>query len=328
MQQIGLAFITGLTAGGISCLAVQGGLLASSLAQESDISKKRFATGTFLIAKIISYTLLGALLGAFGSVLQISATAQGWLQVIAGLYMIAVAANLLELHPIFRYTVIQPPRWAFRFIKTESRRKQVGPALFGALTILIPCGITQGMMVSAIASGSPLTGAALLFAFTLGASPVFFILGIAASQLMKQKVFVYATSSLIIVLGIMSVNAGQGLRGSFHTLQNYWTVMTTNPSVKGTAAQINEGKQEVHIKVTTGGYQSDATVLKRGVPVKLVLNSENVVGCSKAFTIPSLKIAKQLPTNGTEEIEFTPTETGRLAFSCSMGMYTGSFQVI
>src|SRR6266542_6292794 len=34
MSQLAVAFITGLTTGGLSCLAVQGGLLASSLAHQ------------------------------------------------------------------------------------------------------------------------------------------------------------------------------------------------------------------------------------------------------------------------------------------------------
>jgi hypothetical protein len=34
MSEIMVAFITGLTTGGLSCLAVQGGLLASSLAHQ------------------------------------------------------------------------------------------------------------------------------------------------------------------------------------------------------------------------------------------------------------------------------------------------------
>ncbi len=34
MSQLIVAFITGLTTGGLSCLAVQGGLLASSLAHQ------------------------------------------------------------------------------------------------------------------------------------------------------------------------------------------------------------------------------------------------------------------------------------------------------
>ena len=39
--------------------------------------------------------------------------------------------------------------------------------------------------------------------------------------------------------------------------------------------------------------------------------------------IPSLGISKLLPENGLENISFTPTATGRITFSCSMGMYTG-----
>ena len=38
MQPIVLAFITGLTTGGLSCLAVQGGLLAGSIASEIEQS--------------------------------------------------------------------------------------------------------------------------------------------------------------------------------------------------------------------------------------------------------------------------------------------------
>jgi hypothetical protein len=34
MNQIIVAFVTGLTTGGLSCLAVQGGLLASSLGRQ------------------------------------------------------------------------------------------------------------------------------------------------------------------------------------------------------------------------------------------------------------------------------------------------------
>src|SRR5215208_3554334 len=89
LSQLVVAFVTGLTTGGLSCLAVQGGLLASSLAHqiEQDYveqaaqkkTKKKSKVQTpvhsnsalpillFVIAKIIAYTLLGALLGLLGS---------------------------------------------------------------------------------------------------------------------------------------------------------------------------------------------------------------------------------------------------------------------
>src|SRR6266436_3300615 len=97
-------FITGLTVGGLTCLAVQGGLLASVIAarKESDLengSKRKhtiFATLAFLITKLAAYTVLGFILGAFGGALNISSNVQTIMQFIAGIYMIAIALNLLN----------------------------------------------------------------------------------------------------------------------------------------------------------------------------------------------------------------------------------------
>jgi len=73
-------FITGLTVGGLGCLAVQGGLLASVIAareeeeiKENDKHKNTvFPTLAFLLAKLVAYAILGFLLGAFGKVIGIS----------------------------------------------------------------------------------------------------------------------------------------------------------------------------------------------------------------------------------------------------------------
>src|SRR5216684_1209570 len=73
-------FLTGLITGGLTCLAVQGGLLASTIAQQEEnrlLEKgKKFNTITpiiaFLGAKLIAYTILGFLLGLFGSLFQLS----------------------------------------------------------------------------------------------------------------------------------------------------------------------------------------------------------------------------------------------------------------
>src|SRR3990172_7772474 len=110
MSNFWLAFITGLTSGGISCFAVQGGLLTSAIAssEELDISRSLKAKSLifFLAAKLIAYTILGFLLGFLGASLNISPKAQGVMQIFIGLFMLATAARLLNLHPIFRYFVI------------------------------------------------------------------------------------------------------------------------------------------------------------------------------------------------------------------------------
>lgn len=341
MDNVWIAFITGLTTGGLSCLVVQGGLLASSLSQQEEDylettkkTKRWKLIGSFLLAKILAYTLLGGLLGLVGSALSLSINLLGWMQIFAGMFMLATAARLLNLHPAFRYFVIQPPKWALRLMKNQSTSKSFfAPIVLGFLTILIPCGVTQAIMVLAIATGSPVYGALIMAAFILGTSPIFFAMGLAIVELLKRKAFVYLASVAVVVFGLMSINAGQVMRGSLHTFQNYSaslkSLFSGDSRVLGAMAKMDStGKQQVVMNVTSRGYTSTVNTLKLGVPVKLTLDSKNVTSCAKSFLIPSLKISKILPENGTSSIEFTPTKLGRLSYTCGMGMYTGQFTVI
>src|SRR3989338_7923390 len=112
-------FLTGLTVGGVSCMAVQGGLLASTLAarEEEDVREglhhkhNMWPTLAFLLTKFIAYAVLGFILGSFGSALSLSDGARVVMQIAASVYMILVAFNLLNVHPIFRYVIIQPPKF-------------------------------------------------------------------------------------------------------------------------------------------------------------------------------------------------------------------------
>jgi sulfite exporter TauE/SafE len=330
MNLVWLSFLTGLTTGGFSCLAVQGGLLASAVTTDGTgnvFSKKLIQVGTFVSTKLLGYTVLGFLLGYLGSTLTLAPKALGWVQIAAGLFMAATALRLIEAHPIFRYFVIQPPRWAFRLLKNTSRSESFfAPAILGFFTILMPCGVTQATMAIAIASGSPWLGAGIMAAFILGTSPVFFALGATVVELLQKKAFSYAAAAIIGVFAVLSINGGIGLTGSPYTLQNYWRA-ATNSYTAGSVAPIVNGVQNVTIQVTSRGYTSAVQTLRANVPVRLTLATRDVLGCSRAFTIPDLGISKVLPATGDEVIEFTPAKTGVLAYSCSMGMYTGQFYV-
>ena len=337
MNQIWLSFLTGLTTGGISCLAVQGGFLTTSIADdagtEQKLSGKLQKVSAFLIAKLVAYSLLGFALGALGSALKLTPQLLGWMQILAGVFMLLTAARLLDIHPIFRYFVIQPPKFVFKLLRNESKIKSVfTPAILGFSTVLIPCGVTQAMMALAVASGSSLAGAGIMFAFVLGTSPVFLTIGVAAMELLKRKSFSFAASLVIIALGLLAINTGQIVRGSVHTAQNYWEIVANIFGSKAANAQglafIKNGVQEVTINVRSGGYSSKTTQLKAGIPVRLTLASSNVQSCARSFLIPSLKISKILPQNGVSTIEFTPTSAGLLSYTCGMGMYTGKFEVI
>lgn len=341
MTPIFLAFLTGLTTGGFSCLAVQGGLLASSIAPDQGnqgdkgdrvgAGRNRWLTVTvFLIAKLIAYTLLGFLLGLLGSALTFSPKFFGIIQILVGLFMLATVARLLDIHPIFRYFVIQPPQWAYRLLKQKSRDTTfLGPAMLGFFTVFMPCGITQATMAVAVASGSPWTGAAVMFAFVLGTSPIFFILGASFVGLFSRRAFRYVAAGVIAVFAALSINGGLVVAGSAYTLQSFYRAATTNgETLANTTAPTNEaGAQEVAIDVSSRGYSTKTRILKKGVPVRITLTTNNTQGCIRAFTIPDLNISKILPVTGREIVEFTPQKTGNLTYACGMGMYSGSFVV-
>ena len=329
MNQILLAFLTGLTTGGISCFAVQGGLLAGTLANQKKEEQKKSLI-MFLSAKTISHFILGALLGLLGSSIIISPKTQGVMQIIAGIFILTVAAKFAEIHPIFRKFILTPPKAFFKILRIQSKSESlITPAIIGFLTVLIPCGITQAMMLLSVSSGNFLTGGFILLAFVLGTTPIFFILGLASEKVLSVKPLRILAVIVIAYLGFLSINTGQILRGSPHTFQNYKNAIFNDENKSGTKGiKIIDGKQEVTINVKNTAYQASTNTLKIGIPVKLILITNGTLGCSRSFTIPEYNISKILPATGTETIEFIPTKLGRLTYTCSMGMYTGTFNVV
>jgi len=74
------------------------------------------------------------------------------------------------------------------------------------------------------------------------------------------------------------------------------------------------------------GYSPNKFSLKKGVPVKWIIDAQAPYSCASSLIVPKLGIQENLKA-GENIIEFTPTEIGQLPFSCSMGMYTGVFNI-
>lgn len=375
MVNIILAFVTGLTTGGLSCLAVQGGLLASSLSNqiESDLQKQfsktkkeksgqiknrgQFALpiSVFLLAKLIAYTGLGFLLGMMGQVFQLSPYARAFLQIAVGVFMLGTALRMLNVHPIFRVFAFEPPAFLRRKLRKAANGADQGklytPALLGLFTVLIPCGVTQAMMAIALGSGDPFQGAALMFAFTLGTSPIFFLIAYFTTSLgaRLEKNFMRFVALIILVLSLVTIDGGVTLAGSPVSLSRMFQQITS-PSIQEANLQENEPTQsnslgagldvdpfslpdyasnddssEIIINVINSGYSPEVVHAKAGVPVKLHLVSENVRSCSRAFVIPSLGVQLLLDATGEVVVDIPAQENGtQIPFSCSMGMYGGT----
>ncbi|MRR29597.1 hypothetical protein EG834_04560 [bacterium] len=341
MLSLWVAFITGLTTGGLSCMAVQGGLLASSLAnqieKEVGVSGKKskqkpsphiaLPIALFLVAKLIAYTLLGALLGALGSVLQMTPTMRAILQFLIAIFMIGNALRMLNVHPIFRYFSFEPPAAVTRFIRKKSKNQTsfFTPVFLGVLTILIPCGITQSMMAGAIATGKPLLGAALMFAFTLGTSPVFFVLSYFATKLgsLLEKQLVRVVAVVLLVLGLLSIDTGLNLLGSPYSITRLLQT-NTQPQVAEVVPADATSANVITLNVVNSGYQPSVLQAPANTELTLNLVTKNTNSCSRAFLIPELNISELLDQTGTKAVQIPAQPAGKkIAFTCSMGMYTG-----
>lgn len=365
---LGVVFLTGLTAGGLSCMAVQGGLLASSIAREVEQNlqyrsavqpRKSLAQPIllFLGAKLVAYTLLGFLLGWLGSVLQLTPLMRGILQIAIGVFMMGTALRMFNVHPIFRIFVVEPPAFLTRYIRRTAKKGGdaiVTPLFLGALTVLIPCGVTQAIMALAIGTGSPIQAAAIMAAFTLGTSPVFFTLAYLVTTLGRrlEKRFLQVMGVAVLLLGLLSLDAGLNLVGSpisfanlNRTVKSAMQAPSQPMSDSGSQAMPNANAESLSntdsqipsndksnraassnvltINVVQGGYTPEVLRAKAGQPVKLVLVTNNVHSCALAFVLPSLNVEKLLPPTGKTVINIPAQAAGRVPFTCSMGMFQG-----
>lgn len=333
--------MTGLLTGGLTCLAVQGGLLAATIAQREEEHLKETAKKgsalpilTFLIAKIIAYTILGFLLGWFGSLFQPSLVAKAIMQFAIVIFMIGTALALLDVHPVFRYFIIQPPKKLMRLVRSKSKSGDMfAPAFLGALTVFIPCGTTQAMMALAIGFGSPVYGASIMLAFTLGTSPLFFILGYFATRLGEfwHKKFLKVAAVGIIVLALYTFNGALALAGSTWSFSNI--IINTKRIVSGEklfTETLHDGvSQEWTITIEPNGYSPRALSVPAGKPITIHLRNDKGYSCAQAFTIPRFGIERLVAPGSTDIVRFTAPDTPqKIVFTCSMGMYSGIINVL
>jgi len=342
-----LIFLTGLTSGGVTCAAMQGGLLASVIANQKKqvinpgLGKDDITpVSSFLTAKLISHVILGALLGSLGTVVELSLTAKLFFQGAAAAFMLASALNLLDVHPIFRYLSYQPPKWAYRVLKKNEQSSSLfAPSILGLLTVFIPCGVTQAMAVVALSTSSAVQGALTMGAFVLGTFPLFFLIGIGTSRLSEvwRRDFLRTAAFLLIFMAASSVNGILQVNDSPYSIQrlgpqlvkllppyDHSTPTSSDPNVK-----LENGTQKVTLTVSNGGYSPRYFRVQSGVPVELTLETDGqVYSCATAFTFKAFDIYEVLKPVDTKVHKFTATKKGKYTYSCSMGMYSGVMEVI
>lgn len=128
------------------------------------------------------------------------------------------------------------------------------------------------------------------------------------------------------------INNGLALTGSGYDFKsiansvNTNSILTTTTTTPSNAPIMNNGFQEIRMDVTSSGWQPDTFILKKGVPVKWIINGKEITNCNRAIQVPKLWLSFDIK-QGEQVIEFTPTEEGIIPWSCWMGMIHGTFIV-
>lgn len=214
------SFVIGLIASVSSCLAIVGGLvlsLSAKISQDNISDTKTFTL--FHVGRLVSFAVLGGILGAVGGVIGINFTLTAILGILAAVVMLLLGLNLVG---VFAKNKIFLPSGLFDFFR-RIEHKTFTPLILGFATFFLPCGFTQSMQVSALSSGSFMSGFLIMFAFALGTLPMLLLLSFGSASFAHSKyapLFFKSAGVVVIGLGLFALLAGLASLGIISPLIN------------------------------------------------------------------------------------------------------------
>ncbi|WP_312105791.1 sulfite exporter TauE/SafE family protein [Lachnoclostridium sp.] len=321
----GMLFIIGLLTS-VHCVAMCGGINLSQCIPQA--AKQRGQDGrltslrpSFLynLGRVISYTVIGGIVGALGSVISFSGSFKGIVQIVAGVLMVIMGLNMLNIFPWLRKLNPHMPKIFAR--KLNKEKNSNSPFYVGLLNGLMPCGPLQAMQLYALSTGDPLKGALSMLLFSLGTVPLMFGLGVLSSVLSQKftKKVMSVGAVLVVVLGFSMFQSGLSLSG--------FAATPFDQSTSSNVAKIQDDVQIVNTTLNSGRYEP--ITVQAGIPVKWIITAENgsINGCNNRIYIPEYGIEKKFEI-GENIIEFTPEKAGTYRYSCWMGMIRSTITVL
>ena len=318
----------------IHCVGMCGGIMLSQSLSKESTNKFEAMEPAILynLGRVVSYTILGGIVGALGSVFSLSITAKAVMQIFAGVFMIMMGFNMAGFST-FRKLHIKLPHSACKV-----KNKSGSPFIVGILNGLMPCGPLQTMQLFALGTGSAVNGALSMFVFSIGTVPLMLTFGALSGLLSKgyTKKILKFSGVLIIVLGLIMGNRGLALAGI--NINPMSALASTSKGLLGgnagsssnanvTKATLQDGVQVINMTANNNGYTPNAFYVQKGIPVKWIINGEQLNSCNNAIVAKSIMSKEQKLKKGENIIEFTPGDKD-ISFSCWMGMIRGVIKVV
>lgn len=198
----GTAFIIGIIASLSTCMAVVGGLVLSmsaTFAKEGDKIKPQLM---FHGGRIVSFFILGGVIGAIGSAFTLNTSATFILSLVIGIVMFILGINLLDIFHWAKKLQLSMPKFIAKNAHGISKfNHTLTPLLVGIATFFLPCGFTQSMQLYTLTTGSFLTGGLTMLAFALGTLPVLALISFSSFSIQKSsKAGIFFKSAGLIVI--------------------------------------------------------------------------------------------------------------------------------
>ncbi len=291
----------------------------------------------FLAGKLLVLTLVGLLLGSFGSFVALDARIGGLAQLVAAAMMIVFGLGAAGVPGFNEIRFVPPASWTRVVRKSTRSESAFAPFLLGLAVVLIPCGVTISMMLLAATAGSAVAGGAVMAVFVLGTVPMFAAYGFITQRYVRtdSRRMSIVLGSVVVAIGLFTLNASLVALASPVTAQTVAASLSSTLSGTTTAAAAPakpppapvNGVQVLRIDATSGGYSPDSIAARAGVPTKVVFHTDNTRSCIVYTVFPSLGKQVVLPDSGDTEVDLGTLAAGEIPISCSMGMYTGTIVV-
>jgi sulfite exporter TauE/SafE len=205
----GTAFGIGIIASLSTCMAVVGGLVLSmsaTFAREGDKVKPQIL---FHVGRIVSFFILGGVIGMLGATFQLGTIGTFVLGLIIGLVMLIMGINLLDVfHFAKRFQPSMPKFISKHALEVSKFNHTLTPLLVGIVTFFLPCGFTQSMQIYTLSTGSFLTGGLTMLSFALGTLPALALVSFSSFSIQnssKSGIFFKSAGLIVIMFALFNL---------------------------------------------------------------------------------------------------------------------------
>ena len=209
---LAVTFLIGIIASLSSCMALVGGLVLSISSSYAMTNEKVKPLIFFHSARIVSFFILGGVLGLVGSIFAINQMTYFIISIILFLVMLILGMNLLDIFPfLHRFHIRMPKIFMRKTMMNENIQNRFTPVILGMITFFLPCGFTQSIQLTSMTSGSFLNGGLLMLVFALGTLPVLGIISFTSVRFSRSSssgVFFKAAGFIVLFFAVFNfINA-------------------------------------------------------------------------------------------------------------------------